>query len=109
MSKWFFNIHLSLFSGASDICTGIPTLTEPNGNMAISDHQKAKLLNTYFSSVFSTEKNLHTIPNIDDNSYESLNTIDVTEDLVYVTEFWRINHFVAHETIRIFMVLQNAF
>ena len=28
----------------------------------------------------------------------------INKDYKYVTEFWKINHFVAHETIRIFML-----
>ena len=54
-----------------------------NGDRAITPLQKAELLNSYFSSVFTSE-NLEMLPELDDFQYEHpLSSIDTTSDIVF--------------------------
>ena len=62
--------------------TGIPNLAKPDGNLTSSDEEKANVLNSFFSSVF-TQEDLTDIPIIDnltDNTF--LSEIIVTKEAV---------------------------
>ena len=63
--------------------TGIASLTTSNGDSATTPLQKSKLLNSYFSSVFTSEC-LETLPGMGDFNYEEpLNVVNVTKDTVF--------------------------
>ena len=58
-------------------------LTDDLCNVIIDDSDNAKLLNQYFSSIF-TKENLVGIPMCDRTSYaNALNTVDFTEEKMY--------------------------
>ena len=64
--------------------SGIPPLTDPAGNLLISDYEKANLLNSYFQSVFTTDNGI--LPNFpsrfppDSPSY--INDIHITTSII---------------------------
>ena len=62
--------------------TGIPNLTKTDGNLTSSDDEKANVLNSFFSSVF-TQEDLSDIPNIENLSKNTfLTDIIITRDAV---------------------------
>ena len=54
-----------------------------NGAKATTPFQEAELLNSFFSSVFTSE-NLNVLPELDDLHYDySLNSVHITSDIVF--------------------------
>ena len=49
------------------VTTGISPLTQSDGGVAVSDKDKADVLNSFFSSVF-TQENMHNIPHLEEGS-----------------------------------------
>ena len=64
--------------------SGIPPLTDPAGNLLISDCDKANLLNSYFQSVFTTDNGI--LPNFPSrfppNSPSYMNDIHITTSII---------------------------
>ena len=58
---------------------GVSTLISNTGNIAVNDHDKANVLNSYFSSVF-TDEDLESIPTLDEA--EKSNGIQLTDILI---------------------------
>ena len=82
-SFWrYINLHIKTRSG-------IDSIQCPDGSIAISDQEKAELLNSYFASVF-TDENLASFPSI-----ESEVSIPKLEDIANITacfnSIWWIN------------------
>ena len=76
--KAFFNYARSKMKTR----TGISDLEYPDGRMAHTDVEKAELLNTFFSDVF-TEEDLATIPTFEQRTYrEPLTDITINDDMV---------------------------
>ena len=62
--------------------TGISNLEKPNGDLTSSDDEKAEVLNTFFSSVFTNE-DLSNVPKVDNLSNDMfLTDIIITRDAV---------------------------
>ena len=77
-SKSFWNYVRS----QSKTRTGISDLEGSDGTLSSSDYQKAEMLNTFFTSVF-TEEDLSNIPTLEKRSFEEcLNQVKVTPEKV---------------------------
>ena len=74
---------MSYINSKIKIKTGTASLTTSNGDSATTPLQKSELLNSYFSSVFTSEC-LETLPGMGDFNYEEpFSVVNVTNDTVF--------------------------
>jgi len=58
--------------------TGIPPL-HMNGSLYTSSQDKAKILNDYFSSVFTPDRNNDNLPSVDESPYSNIFKVDLRD------------------------------